>query len=198
MKVVSAASLLVICGYCRATLLRRDVDVERIGTMAALLDDRSPLQVGAEGRWRSTGFGVLGRIQVGWEHGAWNEWYCRFDDGRTGWLGEAAGEYTLTFELEAPGPLPPWSSLRPGLRLALGGVEHEVVDVRRARIVGGEGELPFRVESGRETAVADLRSAAGGFASLDYGDDRPRVYLGEVVDLDDLSLRSVRERPAWR
>ena len=62
MKVVSAASLLVICGYCRATLLRRDVDVERIGTMAALLDDRSPLQVGAEGRWRSTGFGVLGLL----------------------------------------------------------------------------------------------------------------------------------------
>ena len=143
MKVVSAASLLVVCGYCRATLLRRDVDVERIGTMAALLEDRSPLQVGAEGRWRSTGFGVLGRIQVGWEHGAWNEWYCLFDDGRTGWLGEAAGEYTLTFELEAPGPLPPWSSLRPGLRLALGGVEHEVRAAQRADRLGAE--QPVRV-----------------------------------------------------
>jgi hypothetical protein len=193
----SSVSLLAVCGHCRATLLRRDLDVERLGTMALLLEDRSPVQIGAEGRWRGTGFAVVGRVQVRWEHGAWNEWYCLFDDGRAGWLGEAGGEYTLTFEAQASS-LPPWSALRPGLRLRLAGVEHEVVDVRKARVVGGEGELPFRVDSGQETAVADLRGDGGGFASLDYGDDPPRVYLGEVVALGDLALRGLREPSSWR
>ena len=50
----SAQSLLAVCGYCRATLIRRDLDVEQVGTMAALLEDATPLQLAAEGAWRAT------------------------------------------------------------------------------------------------------------------------------------------------
>ena len=66
--------------------------------MAALLEDATPLQLGAEGVWRGTHFAVIGRLQVRWVGGSWNEWYCAFDDGRGGWLGEASGEYTVSFE----------------------------------------------------------------------------------------------------
>jgi len=51
---VSAASLLALCGYCRATLLRRELDAECIGAMAQLIADATLLQLGAEGRYRST------------------------------------------------------------------------------------------------------------------------------------------------
>ena len=40
----------------------------------------------------------------------WNEWYCAFDDGRGGWLGDAAGEYTVSFETTVPEPLPAWTA----------------------------------------------------------------------------------------
>ena len=197
-KFTGAQSLLAVCGYCRATLIRRDLDVEQIGVMAALVDDASPLQLGAEGVWRSTHFAVVGRVQVRWAQGGWNEWYCIFDDGRGGWLGEAAGEYSISFETTVPEPLPAWESLRPGLRITLGGVGYEVTDVRRAEIVGGEGELPFRVGGGSPTAAADLRNDTARFATLDYGDGAPKVYLGEMVDFPALALRGLREFEGWR
>jgi hypothetical protein len=166
--------------------------------MGALLEDASPLQLGAEGVWRSTHFAVVGRLQVRWEQGGWNEWYCVFDDGRTGWLGEAAGEYSVSFETTVPEPLPAWKSLRPGVGVTLGGVGYEVTDVREAEVVGGEGELPFRVGSGWKTAAADLRNTTARFATLDYSDDAPRVYVGEMADFEALGLRGLREFEGWR
>jgi hypothetical protein len=201
-KFVSAASLLAVCSYCRATLLRRDLDVERIGTMAQLVADGTLLQLGAEGVYRSTHFAVVGRVQVRYDEGGWNEWYLVFDDGRAGWLGEAAGEYTISFETPLVGHAPAWEALRPGATLTLSGVTYEIADVRRARVVGGEGELPFRVEGEYETAAADLRTHDARFATLDYSDadagTPPRVYVGEVVELATLGLRGLRELDGWR
>jgi Domain of unknown function (DUF4178) len=201
-KLLSAASLLAVCGYCRATLLRRDLDVERIGTMAQLAADTTLLQLGAEGVYRSTHFAVVGRIQVRYDDGGWNEWYLVFDDGRTGWLGEASGEYTVSFPAALDGPAPAWEALHAGGTLTLGSVTWQITDVRRARVVAGEGELPFRVEGGWETAAADLRADPARFATLDYSDAGegagPRLYVGEAVEFPDLALRGLRELDGWR
>jgi uncharacterized protein DUF4178 len=190
---MSAQSLLAVCGYCHASLIRRDLDVEQIGTMAALLEDVTPLQLGAEGVWHATHFAVVGRVQVRWEDGRWNEWYCVFDDGRGGWLGEADGELSVSFETTVADPLPAWESLAPGVRVTLGGVAYEVTDRREAEVIAGEGELPFRVEAGYKTASADLRSTAASFATLDYGEAAPRLYMGEIVEFAALRLRGLRE-----
>lgn len=201
-KFVSTASLLAVCGYCRATLLRRDLDVERIGTMAQLIADATLLQLGAEGIYRSTPFAVVGRVQVRYAEGGWNEWYLIFDDGRSGWLGEASGEYTISFPAPLDGPAPAWEALRAGGTLTLGATTYEIADVRRARVVGGEGELPFRIDAGYETAAADLRTDTARFATLDYSDadagTPPRLYVGEVVDFTALALRGLRELDGWR
>lgn len=194
----SAQSLLAVCGYCRATLIRRGLDVEHVGTMAALLEDATPLQLGAEGVWRGVHFAVVGRVQVRWAEGRWNEWYCVFDDGRSGWLGEAAGELTLSFETTVPEPLPAWAALAPGTGVTLGGAAYEVTDRRKAEIVAGEGELPFRVTGGAATATADLRTTTARFATLDYGGDTPRLYVGEAVEPGTLKLRGLRELEGWR
>jgi hypothetical protein len=194
----AARSLLVVCAYCRASIIRRDVDIERVGTMGALLEDATPLQLGAEGAWRGIHFAVVGRVQVRWEQGGWNEWYCVFDDGRAGWLGEAAGEYAISFESTVPEPLPAWDSLKPGGAVTLDGVRYEVTDVREAEVVGGEGELPFRVASGARTPSADLRTPTARFATLDYSDEAPRVYVGEAVEFAALKLRGLREFEGWR
>jgi hypothetical protein len=197
-RFATAQSLLAVCGYCRASLIRRDLDVEQIGTMGALLQDPTPLQLGVEGVWRTVHFAVVGRLQVRWSDGAWNEWYCAFDDGRTGWLGEAGGEYSMSFEQTVAEPLPAWEALRPGRSVTLAGVEYEVTDVREAEVVGGEGELPVRVASGWKTRTADLRNATARFGTLDYSDEAPRVYLGEMVEFRALALRGLRELEGWR
>jgi hypothetical protein len=195
---VSAQSLLAVCGYCRASLIRRDLDVEQIGTMAALLEDVTPVQLGAEGRWHGVHFAVVGRLQLRWEHGRWNEWYCVFDDGRGGWLGDAAGEYTIAFEAPVAEALPSRDRLRVGDAVTLGGVLYEVTDLREAEVIAGEGELPFRVASGATTITVDLRTDTARFATLDYSDETARLYTGEVVELEVLGLRGLRELDRWR
>lgn len=193
-KFVSAASLLAVCPYCRATLINRDLKIENIGKMGELLADSSPLQLGAEGKYRNVHFAVVGRIQVQYQDGAWNEWYLAFDDGRAGWLGEAGGAYSVSFESRQKVQVPVWEKIRPGLAVPIGGFDYEVADVRTARVVGGEGELPFVVASGYEARVADLRTTTTRFATFDYSEDIPLVYLGESVEFEVLALRGLRDR----
>jgi hypothetical protein len=166
--------------------------------MAALLEDATPIQLAAEGVWRSTHFAVVGRVQIRWEQGMWNEWYCVFDDSRTGWLADAVGEYAMSFAATVPEPLPAWTALTPGVRVTLGGVSYEVTDRRQAQVMGGEGELPFAVAAGRKTTSVDLRTSSVRFATLDYSAEAPQLFLGEVVELADLRLRGLREFDGWR
>jgi len=196
-KFASAASLLAVCAYCSSTLLRKDLDVENVGKMAELVADSSPLQLMAEGRYRGAYFTVVGRIQVEYSEGTWNEWFLLFGDARTGWLGEASGSYTVSFETPVTEPIPAWGSLHPGLAVTLKGQTYEVSDVREARVVGGEGELPFRVGSGYAARVADLRTDSEKFATLDYSDEAPRVFLGEAVEFTALQLRGLRSFEGW-
>lgn len=193
-KFVSAASLLAVCPYCRATLINRDLKIENVGKMGALLADPTPLQLGVEGKYRDVHFAVVGRIQVRYEDGAWNEWYLAFDDGRAGWLGEAMGTYSVSFETRQKVALPAWETVKPGLAVHIGGFDYDVSDVRAARVVGGEGELPFVVASGYEARVADLRTTTARFATLDYSENAPRIYLGEIVKFGALALSGLREQ----
>lgn len=191
----SVASVLAVCDYCRSTLIRRGEDIENLGRMAELLEDKSPLQRGAEGSWRGRRFGLVGRIQLRYDQGLWNEWHLLFDDGRSGWLSEAAGEYVVSEPTPLADGAPPFPDLKPGDSLVLAGRRYAVGNVLTAECVAGEGELPFKVGAGYPAPVADLRDEAGGFATLDYSDDpgKPLLFLGESVDFAGLAWSNLRQ-----
>ena len=111
--------MFAVCEYCQSTLVRHDQALEDIGKMAALVEDRSPLQIGAEGSYKGVHFALIGRIQIKYSQGIWNEWHLLFDDMRTGWLSEAGGEYVLTFMQQVMEPLPEFASLKVGQRFVL-------------------------------------------------------------------------------
>src|SRR5437867_3521525 len=102
----SSASVFAVCEYCHSALVRHDLDIENLGRMADLKVDGSPIRLGAQGRYREVHFGLIGRIQLRYERGIWNEWHILFDDGRSGWLGEAQGTYAITFLTPAAAELP--------------------------------------------------------------------------------------------
>ena len=102
----SAVAVMAVCGYCKSTLVRHDLELENIGKMAALLADASPLQLGTQGRYRDKPFTVVGRIQLRYSQGLWNEWYILFADQRGGWLGEMLGNYVVTFPVKTTESLP--------------------------------------------------------------------------------------------
>ncbi|MFM8332608.1 MAG: DUF4178 domain-containing protein, partial [Candidatus Methylumidiphilus sp.] len=189
------ASVMAVCGYCRSTLVRTDAGLENLGRMAELMDDPTLIQLGATGHWRKQGFTVVGRIQLRYRQGLWNEWHLLFDNGRAGWLGEASGQCTVSFLTPPQEPLPPHGTLKPGAQLTLSGHRFTVTDLEEGHCVAGEGELPFRVGAGFPAASVDLRSGAA-FATIDYSEAPPLLFLGESVAFADLRLAGLRQSAA--
>ena len=188
----SASSVFAVCEYCQSTLVRHDQALEDIGKMAALVEDRSPLQLGAEGSYKGVHFALIGRIQIKYSQGYWNEWHLLFDDMRTGWLSEAGGEYVLTFAQYVADRLPEFAELKVGQRFVLASQTWTVSNIENAECVAGQGELPFKVGAGYPVAAVDLRNGAN-FATLDYSETPPLFFVGEPVDFRSLKMSNLRD-----
>jgi len=192
----SAASIFAVCEYCQSTLVRHDQALEDIGKMAALVEDRSPLQLGAEGSYKGVHFALIGRIQIKYSQGVWNEWHLMFDDMRTGWLSEASGEYVLTFAQYVQDALPKFDDLKIGQRFVLASQAWTVSNIEEAECIAGQGELPFKVGAGYPVAAVDLRSGANSgasFATLDYSETPPLLFIGEAVAFASLKMNNLRQ-----
>ena len=60
----SAASAFAVCSYCRSSIVRDGEALQRIGQVAELFDDHSPLQLGVAGQLMGRAFTVVGRQQL--------------------------------------------------------------------------------------------------------------------------------------
>lgn len=189
----SSASVMAVCEYCQTTVLRDNDTVRDQGKMSAVLEDYSPFQIGSSGVQDGVGFSLIGRIQLQYTDGSWNEWYLQFDDGTNGWLSDASGQFIIT---RAAGHLegaPLFKALTINQIIVYQSISFRVTDCRTATCTGGQGELPFVVGKGWQTSVADLRFASR-FLSLDYTDGYPPlVYDGRAVTLDALKFQMLRE-----
>lgn len=188
-----AGAVQTVCTYCRSVLVRHDLDLEAVGVKSLPPPVTSPIQLGARGRYRDRAFEVTGRIAYEYERGGWSEWHLAFGDGRTGWLSDAQAEYAVSFLDAEPGPLPPADEVRPGRRIRLQGTDFVASTLTRARYVGVEGELPFEYWDKAQVPFVDLRAADGSFATLDYSEPAPLLYVGEYVPFAGLALTGLRE-----
>ncbi|MCA1858371.1 DUF4178 domain-containing protein [Massilia oculi] len=193
----SHASVVAVCEYCRATVLKEADAVRDLGKMSEVLEDYSRIQLGTAGSHGGRGFTVIGRIQLRFDAGMWNEWYILFDDGGDGWLGESAGQYVMTTRRELAPGWPAFDAIRIGQQVDIGFGPFVAADKRVARCSGGQGELPFRVGQGWEARVADFRRGPS-FATLDYSDaatsaDPPMLYAGTAVTLEAMRCQLLRD-----
>ena len=191
-----SSSVQTVCQYCQSILVRTNLDLQRVGTVADLPRDGSPIQIGTEGRYRRLSFVTIGRIVYEYDQGTWNEWHLVMSDGTNGWLSDAQFEYAVTFA--APGrELPAAGSVQVNQRCTWGDVTYTVTTITDARYRGIEGELPFQTWDKDKARFADLRSAAAACATIDYSDTDPVLYLGGIVDGDALHLTNVRSFEGW-
>lgn len=195
---LSKASLLAVCAHCRSSVVQGDLDVSKIGKIALLQDDGSPIRIGTCGKYDGAGFRVIGRIQMRFDAGFWNEWYLDFSDGRDGWLGEAAGLYGVTFKVENPGDVPLFDQLEIGERVAVGKESFQVRDKKKASYLSAEGELPFAPPLGSQAPVADLAAPGMAFGTIDYSEGKPIVFLGQYREFDELDFSELRDIEGWR
>ena len=61
------------CEYCRSILVRRDLNLEKVGEVGDLPREVSPIHIGTEGAFHNKAFQVVGRILYEYEAGGWNE-----------------------------------------------------------------------------------------------------------------------------
>jgi len=197
LEIKSKSSLILVCSFCDSTLMRQNMDLSLIGKMAEIQEDGSPLQIGVTGTFCGVGFEVVGRIQLEYPSGYWNEWYLELHDGRNGWVGDGQGQYTITFLVEKPPELPPFDKFCTGWPVTVGSETFEVTEVSRARCIAGAGELPFEVKTGYDLPVIDLAGHGTRFATIDYSEDLPLVFTGNRMEFDELSLKGLREFEGW-
>lgn len=184
---------MAVCVYCRASVIKDADAVKDLGKISAVLEDFSPLQIGTAGTFGGRGFTVVGRIQLRYDQGLWNEWYLLFDDGSSAWLGDSSGLFTITTAQDIGPPLPDFHELVPGQSYQIGSENYTASEKREAQCIGGEGELPFRVGDGWTIRVVDFRRA-NLFLTLDYTDGAvPVVYRGQAVLLPELRCQLLRD-----
>jgi uncharacterized Zn finger protein (UPF0148 family) len=191
------SSIVVVCEYCRSVVARTDRALEDLGKVAEIAETGSPLQIGLKGAYHGAAFELTGRTQLGHQAGGmWDEWYAAFADGRWGWLAEAQGRFYLTFAASTreQGGIPSFDALELGHAVSAlpGSAPFVVAEKGVARTLGAQGEIPWRVVPGETYAYADLSGQGRAFATLDYSEPQPLVFVGQEVTLSELGLADAR------
>lgn len=186
------------CEFCHSILVRTDVDLKKVGEVADLPADASPIQIGTEGVYQSKGFVVIGRILYEYEQGGWNEWHVVYNDNSNGWLADAQLEYDVSW----PATPPPQQQLpatppQRGANFVWDNKTYEVTSLTKAHYKGVQGELPFEYWDKADVLFADLRTIGGDFATIDYSENPPVLFLGRAVEFDDLHFKNLRLFEGW-
>lgn len=199
------SSVVVVCEFCQSVIARTDRSLEDMGKVAALVETGSPLDVGLRGAYQNVSFELTGRAQLGHDAGGmWDEWYAAFQDRRWGWLAEAQGRFYLTFQQSLPEQtlIPPFEALQLGEPVAAlpTSVPLMVAEKSVATQLGAQGEIPYKLTPGAEYEYADLSGPNGIFATLDYSESPPMVFVGREVTLAEIGIATARtaEREARR
>ena len=196
-----SSAVQTVCPYCKAVLVRRDLDLEKVGVVSDLPPTASPIQLGTEGRFDGDAFVVVGRIVYQYERGGWNEWHLRTMRGTSAWLSDAQGDLAISTPAKNNIALPAAAGLTVGQSYTIDDIIFRVASLTRARYAGIEGELPFTTWDRSESLFADLDTAGTGdqlrFATIDYSDVTPVAYVGTYVELEQLAARNLRRFEGW-
>ena len=203
----SAQSTHAVCGYCQSTVVRQGEVLQRIGKMAELFDDHSPLQLGASGKIGGMGFVLVGRLQYKSASGTWTEWEVVQDDGQTAFLSEDNGAYVYARPRAVARALPEAKHLRLGATTAIDGRTYAVTANGSVQLLAAQGELPHLPPLGTSFDLVELRSQgdvtdgqAPGVLTLDYSptlSGQPvAVSLGTTVLLEELQMVGIKAESA--
>jgi hypothetical protein len=190
-----AGAVQTTCEYCHSILVRHDIDFQKVGTVAELPAEGSPIQLGTEGVFDNKPFVVIGRIVYEYDQGVWNEWHLMFSDGTSGWLADAQLEYAVSFLTQRSHPLPRHVAF--GQQFQWDGAVFQVTTITEANYRGVQGELPFEYWDKTRVQFADLRTSDARFATLDYSEDPPLLFMGRIAEFDELRLKNLRHIEGW-
>lgn len=206
----SAGLPVIVCDYCRSTVMRTGDALQRTGSSAGVPEAASPLQLGTTGTADGSTFTLVGRVRWLWGVGAdgiasgcWTEWLMLHADSSFGWLAEAGGRLFVTRRtLISPNNnimrrLWDGGSIEPGQTCMIDGARFRVSDARWAVSAGCDGEIPFAAPPGERLYGVDLVGPDGAFVSMQRHDRQVEAYRGRQVRLVELKPQGLRAVPGW-
>jgi hypothetical protein len=185
------------CEYCKSILVRNDLNLALVGKAADLPIDISPIQIGTEGMFNNKAFQVIGRIVYRYDLGTWNEWHLMFTDGSSGWLSDAQAEYAVSFANSFTDAPPDAGGLQRGMMMVQHNVPLYLTVISHALYETTEGELPFTSYDKEKCYFADFRTNDGRFATVDYSENPPLLFLGQFAEFSSLQLKNLKEFEGW-
>lgn len=195
----SAQSSFAVCEFCRSTVVRDGETLKRIGSMAEVFEDYSPLQLGASGMVKLNGkpepFTLVGRAQYKSKAGSWSEWVAALSSGELAWLSEDNGSFVFAVYWQPPG----WNvtefqarEWRMGREVKAGAESFTVTSIQDAQLMSAQGELPELPEQGKAFKLVELRSEKDQILSIDFSGKEPAFSLGAAVALEALQMQGLR------
>ena len=199
----SAQAAYAVCPYCQSSIVRQGDVLKRIGKMAEIFNDYSPLKLNQTGQLpkgkdgKPEGFRLIGRLQYQGETGSWNEWQALTDGNELVVISEDNGQFVLSREsTTSTQNLPDPARWRPGQNVAISGVQYAVTSVVQAQLLAAEGEMPHQPELGKPFAVVELRTPDDQVLSIDYSSAPPAIFLGAPIKLADLKIAGLKDKSA--
>ena len=181
------------CAACRSILVRRDLDLTKVGEVGDVPASNSRIQLGTQGRYDGKSFEVIGRIIYHYERGHWSEWHIRLAGSASAWLSDALGDYAVTMLVPTPSDVPDSLDVQPGRAFMIATRKFRVSSVTTAHYSGVEGELPFEYWDKSDSIFADLVSEGDEVGTIDYSDAPPLVFAGRSVGFEALALGNLRD-----
>ncbi|PCI37486.1 MAG: hypothetical protein COB53_06425 [Elusimicrobia bacterium] len=176
-----------VCTQCSSTLWLEKTGVAVGPKMSAPAPSISGLFLGAEGKLRESSFRVVGRVRYKYERGFWDEWLLLKDGDKAMWLSEDEGDLTLEKNYSFKGDVPKFEETKVEHLYKLSGHPFFVEERGVAVCESGEGELPFTIEPGEKVPYLEGRIDKRP-ATLEYDEDKPRLFLGSYVSMEQLSI----------
>jgi hypothetical protein len=176
-------------------VVRDGETLKRIGKMAELFDDHSPLQLQVSGVWGGQAFTLVGRLQYKYGEGTWTEWHAVLADGSSAYLSEDNGAYVWVSAQAVQQAVPEAARFRVGAVSAINGRSYTVASNQPVQLIAAQGELPRLPALGSPHDMVELRGQGPGVEvlSIDYSTQPPGVSRGVPVLLDELKLTGLRD-----
>lgn len=185
----------VVCPVCDALVLRDGTRHAASTDHMPLVEDLSPLQIGAKGTMNELYFKITGRIRVEGQRGYRNFWSMKGDTPYT-WLLQAYGNYALMALDEALVPPKAFKGVDPGKKLKIdGGFELEALDNRFK--YAWEGELMHQLPLPWDIELEGGEPGGGRVLILVDRSRDARALKGVSIEFNALRLENPNAWAQW-
>lgn len=180
----------VVCPACNSVLGKQGAQFKVLQEQDKRVSMRASLLcVGLQGTWKDKRCEIIGCVRYYEEGDTWDEWLVLGEDGRTFWIEEESGRYTL-HQVFLPEVCPEISALRSAGSFVLGPKEnvrsYRVTERGVGQIKYIVGELTWRAKLNDKVAYLSAKSPKIAPVSIEYTDSEIEFFRSERLNIDTL------------